>query len=105
MNTWLIGNHPIGHHAFTFPTPTLTTLAANPLVPTSFATRHGEEGLQRQELGEKVFFMKARIMAGQADLSRNALGDTEFAWLSKEEVEGVVGRGYWRSVRNMLTER
>lgn len=59
----------------------------------------------REEYGEKVFFMKARIMAGQADLSKNEYGDQEFKWLAKEEVQDVVTQAYWSSVKNMLTER
>lgn len=49
--------------------------------------------------------MKARIMAGQADLSNNEFGNTEFKWLPKEEVEKLVTPRYWSSVKNMLTER
>ena len=105
MNTWIVGNHPIGHHAYTYALPQLSTLTANRLVPTSTVARRGEEGAQREEFGEKIFFLKARIMAGQADLSKNEYGDSEFQWLVKEEVKGVVTPGYWSSVRNMLTER
>ena len=105
MNTWIVGNHPIGHHAYTYTLPQLSTLTANRLVPTSTVARRGEEGVQREEHGEKVFFLKARIMAGQADMSANEYEDTEFQWLVKEEVKSVVTPGYWSSVRNMLTER
>ncbi|KAI7205887.1 hypothetical protein KC324_g22 [Hortaea werneckii] len=94
MNTFLIGNHPIGHHAQKYRSPITSTLSANRLVPTSTIARAGEEGSVREEYGEKVFFMKARIMAGQADLSRNEYGDQEFKWLAKEEVQDVVTTGY-----------
>lgn len=105
MNTWVVGNHPIGHHAQSYASPILSKLTANALVPTSSAARNGEEGAEREEYGEKAFFMKARIMAGQADLGANAYGDSEFRWLAKEEVQKVVTREYWHSVRNMLAER
>ncbi|KAI6868117.1 50S ribosomal subunit L30 [Hortaea werneckii] len=105
MNTFLIGNHPIGHHAQKYTRPITSTLSANRLVPTSTIARAGEEGSVREEYGEKVFFMKARIMAGQADLSKNEYGDQEFKWLAKEEVQDVVTQAYWSSVKNMLTER
>jgi large subunit ribosomal protein L46 len=116
MNTWVVGNHPIGHHVHNYPSKRLaepgqtpqgiiTTLTGNRLVPTSLKSRNGEEGTQREEFGEKVFFMKARIMAGQADLSKNEFGDSEFRWLTKEEVRGVVTKGYWSSVANMLAQR
>lgn len=87
MNTWVVGNAPIGHYSFNFP-KAITNSSA-----------------KTQEVGEKVFFMKARIMAGQADLSNNAYGDKEFKWLAKEEIEGLVTPKYWSSVRNMLAER
>ncbi|KAK5130126.1 hypothetical protein LTR08_002466 [Meristemomyces frigidus] len=105
MNTWIVGNHPIGHYAYTYPVPKTSTLTANRLVPTSSAARRGEEGVQREEFGEKVFFLKARIMAGQADMKKNEYGDGEFRWLAKEEVKEVVTPAYWSGVRNMLTER
>lgn len=87
MNTWVVGNAPIGHYTLDFP-KAITNTANN-----------------AEEVGEKVFFMKARIMAGQADLANNAFGDSEFKWLSKEEVQKVVKPKYWASVRNMLVER
>ncbi|KAK4546625.1 hypothetical protein LTR36_001842 [Oleoguttula mirabilis] len=105
MNTWIVGNHPVGHHAYTYALPILSKLAANKLVPTSAAARRGEEGEEREEFGEKAFFMKARIMAGQADVSKNEYGHSEFQWLAKEEVKKAVTPGYWSSVRNMLAER
>ncbi|KXL43796.1 hypothetical protein M433DRAFT_155467 [Acidomyces richmondensis BFW] len=118
MNTWIVGNHPIGYHHADFKPPSslssdriqkpysiISKLTANPLVPTSSAARAGEEGTEREEFGEKVFFMKARIMAGQADLSKNLFGNEDFRWLAKEEVKGVVTPEYWSSIRHMLAER
>ena len=99
MNTWIVANHPIGHFTYPFSKPTIAKIPTNALVPTS------REEKEREEYGEKVFFMKARIMAGQADLSKNIFGDTEFAWLAKEEIAKRVSLGYWASVKNMLTER
>lgn len=99
MNTWIVGNHPVGHYAFTFPRSQLTKIAPNRLVSTS------NDEIEQDEYGEKVFFMKGRMMAGQADISKNEFGDKDFQWLAKEEIEGVVGAKYWSSVRNMLTER
>ena len=99
MNTWMVGNHPVGHHASNFASPILSKVPANRLVTTSV------EEFEQEEYGEKVFFMKGRIMAGQADLSQNEYGDREFQWLAKEEVKEKVEPGYWKSVRNMLTER
>ncbi|KAL0263174.1 hypothetical protein SLS55_002152 [Diplodia seriata] len=87
MNTWVVGNHPVGHYQFDFP-KTITN------------TDNGVE-----ELGEKVFFMKARIMAGQANLEENKYGLVDFRWLAKEEIEPIVTMRYWSAVQDMLMAR
>lgn len=87
MNTWVVGNAPIGHYSGNFKN----------------AITNSEKG--RQEVGERIFFMKARIMAGQANLKANAFGDSEFKWLSSEEIQQFVTRKYWSSIANMLTGR
>ena len=58
-----------------------------------------------QTLGEKVFFMRARIMAGQANLTENAFGLKDFKWLAREELKGSVESTYWESIKNMLPSR
>jgi len=87
MNTWVVGNVPIGHYNYKFPKAILNK----------------EKGVEEQ--GEKTFFMKARIMAGQANLAENKLGLADFKWLSKDEIEKTVSPRYWSSVRNMLADR
>lgn len=99
MNTWVIGNHPIGHYINAFKSPILSKIPPNRLVSTS------KEELEQEEYGEKVFFLKSRIMAGQADIAKNEYGDKTFSWLAKEEIEKLVDSQYWSYVRNMLTER
>jgi large subunit ribosomal protein L46 len=86
MNTWIVGNSPVGFHQFN-----------NPKKVTN------DKGIT--ELGEKTFFMKGRIMAGQANLEKNSLGLKDFKWLAKEEIEKTVLDRYWAAVRNMLPER
>lgn len=54
---------------------------------------------------EKTFFMKARIMAGQANITDNKLEVADFRWLAKEEIEKVVTPNYWSAVQDMLAER
>ena len=99
MNTWIVGNHPIGHFATSdFAAPALAKIRANPLVSTSTE-------FEQAEYGEKVFFMKGRIMAGQADLTKNDYGDKDFQWLAREEVQEKVSKGYWDAIRGMLTDR
>ena len=87
MNTWIVGNAPIGHYSYDFP----KTLD-NP-----------DRGTK--EMGEKVFFMKGRIMAGQADLKENQMGLRDWRWACKEEVKGLVTARYWSMVQDMLLDR
>jgi large subunit ribosomal protein L46 len=63
------------------------------------------EPFEQEEYGERVFFMKTRIMTGQLNLAKNEYGDEEFQWLTKEEIVGRVSEDYWHQVRNMLAER
>lgn len=100
MNTWIVGNHPVGHFHFDYPKPQLLTLKHHKPDSEVESPFYKEE-----QHGEKVFFMKARIMAGQADLTKNIYGDQEFMWLAKQEIEEKVTPKYWSSVRNMLAER
>jgi large subunit ribosomal protein L46 len=87
MNTWVIGNAPIGYCQDNKEiTSTNPTDSAKP-----------EQSL--------TFFMKARIMAGQVDLVQNALGILDFKWLPKEEIRLLVDPTYWRNVVNMIASR
>jgi large subunit ribosomal protein L46 len=84
MNTWLVGHAPIGHYI------------TNPRI---------NEDSSLTKPGEKTFFMKARIMAGQANLQGNIYGLEDFKWLTKQEVEKHVGLKYYSWVKNMLADR
>lgn len=85
MNTWIVGRAPIAHHI------------VKPVL--------GEDGASVVQRGEKTFFLKGRIMAGQADLSGNKLGLTDFNWLTREELQEVLSERYYHSVRNMMELR
>ena len=87
MNTWIVGHHPIGHYASHFSTPTPSP------------------NQKLVELGEKQFFMKGRIMAGQANLTNNQLGLQEFRWLTREEIQQLVTPKYWSMTEAMLGDR
>ncbi|KAL2011327.1 hypothetical protein VTN00DRAFT_4045 [Thermoascus crustaceus] len=87
MNTWMVGYHPIGHFVYNLRKPQI------------------DEKAKIELLGEKTFFMKGRIMAGQADLSVNTLGLKDFRWLAKEEIEKYVIPQYYSSIKNMLADR
>ena len=92
MNTWIVGNAPVGHYVSKAPAPGMK--------PEGEVV--GEADPQKQ--GEKTFFMKARIMAGQFDLSANKLGLKDYKWLAKEELEKEVDPVYWKAIRNMLVD-
>ncbi|KAJ5102196.1 hypothetical protein NUU61_004418 [Penicillium alfredii] len=87
MNTWTVGYHPVGHHVYDFRHP-------RPGQATG-TTLHGE----------KTFFMKGRIMTGQANLSANMQNLKDFKWLAKEEIPQYVLPQYFSNVKNMLSDR
>ena len=87
MNTWVVGNIPIGHQVYNYSQGIFT-----------------EE--KRSVLrGEKVFFMKARILAGQANLKDNQCGLEDFQWLAKEEIQKAFHPRDWNAVKTILPER
>ncbi|KAL8999099.1 MAG: hypothetical protein Q9169_001987 [Polycauliona sp. 2 TL-2023] len=87
MNTWVIGNIPLGHYIYNYGTAS-------------------EKSDKNEELrGEKFFFMKGRIMAGQANLADNKFGLTDFQWLAKDEIQKTLAPRDWNGVKNILSER
>lgn len=84
MNTWIVGHVPVGHH----------------IIKPRYA-----QDLSIEAAGEKTFFMKARILAGQADLKGNLFGLNDFKWLTKQELEKHVAPKYFSSIKNMLADR
>ena len=85
MNTWIVGRHPIAH------------FINKPIY------QEDEKTLKKR--GEKVFFLKGRIMAGQADITGNTLGVKDFKWLTQKELAEVVGIPYFLRIRNSLYQR
>lgn len=100
MNTWVVAHHPVAHFGRNFASPHLTTVRPNPLVTTA---RKAE--FEQEEYGEKIFFMKARIMAGQADLANNEFGYQDFCWLTWEEIKEKVDSQYFSQIRGMFPRR
>ncbi|MBE3047643.1 hypothetical protein IMZ48_35050 [Candidatus Bathyarchaeota archaeon] len=84
MNTWIVGRVPVAH------------LVSKPVT--------GPDGIETQR-GVKSFFLKGRIMAGQADLKGNRFGLTDFKWLTREELTGTLAPEYFHGVRNMMADR
>jgi len=101
MNTWIVGNHPVAYYDYTYPKPQISDLAYHQPPEGQVETNT----YKQEELGEKVFFMKARIMAGQADISKSIYGHQAFQWLTKSEIQPLVTPKYWSCVRHMLAER
>ena len=114
MNTWFIGNHPVGHmiryndfhsRSDTEEHPTSTSSTPGDAEPLA-----DSESESPSSLGEKTFFMKARIFAGQADVSKGVMGEEaeeieDFRWLSKDEIKEMVIPGYWARIKNMLADQ
>ncbi|CAH0049266.1 unnamed protein product [Clonostachys solani] len=84
MNTWIVGRVPVAH---TVKEP----------------VRDASGGVKSK--GEKTFFLKGRIMAGQADLKDNPFGYTDFKWLTREELEKELSPQDFKGVRNMMSDR
>ncbi|KAL4742383.1 ribonuclease H-like domain-containing protein [Aspergillus similis] len=87
MNTFMVGYHPVGHYVYNARKPRVDETTGATLA------------------GEKTFFMKGRIMAGQADLSANVQNLKDFKWLAKEEIAKYVLPPYYAAIKNMLAER
>ncbi|KAL9614607.1 MAG: hypothetical protein Q9167_000895 [Letrouitia subvulpina] len=87
MNTWVVGNIPLCHYKKVYPQ----------------AIEDRETGVQTR--GEKIFFMKARILAGQANITNNKFGLEEFQWLAKDEIQKIFHPSDWNAVKNVLVER
>ena len=87
MNTWVVGNIPVGHHVYNYRDSIVNEKTGSKL------------------LGEKVFFMKARILAGQANIKDNQFGLEDFQWLTKEEIQKAFHPRFWKAVKNILPER
>lgn len=110
MNTFFVGNHPVGHYVHKFASP--ISSPAPPSATTETSKASTKAPLKQYKAaegdmidGEKTFYMKARIMAGQADLAaakKNGVEIEDYKWLSKEEVEKHVHPDYWVRIKNML---
>lgn len=84
MNTWIVGHTPAG------------CFISKP--------RFSDDSMP-VEAGEKIFFMRGRIMAGQADLNGNLFGLNDFKWLTKQEVGKYVDSKYFSAIEKMMSDR
>lgn len=105
MNTWFVGNHPVGH-LVSMPQAKMVAKAKG---EESKAYQISEDDSAEKAIAPrgsigKTFFMKARIMAGQADVTA-ASEVKDFKWLAKDEIEKLFNPTYWSRVKNMLVEQ
>ncbi|KAL8958209.1 MAG: hypothetical protein Q9193_004687, partial [Seirophora villosa] len=95
MNTWIVGNIPLGHYVRNYQKPQVE----------KDNNKNNNNNTAREIKGTKNFFMKGRIMAGQANLKDNKKGLTDFQWLAKDEVQKILLPQDWSAVKNILAER
>lgn len=87
MNTWVVGNMPIGHQIY------------------NYAQAMTDKNNNAVTRGEKVFVMKARIMAGKVNLKNNNFDLSDHRWLTKEELKQHLSSRDWCAVKNILIGR
>ncbi|OSD02801.1 hypothetical protein PYCCODRAFT_1452020 [Trametes coccinea BRFM310] len=80
MDTWIVGKKPIAVY--------------QPSLPESVKKTLGGELY--------TFFLKAHILAGQ--VRPDGKNVTDFAWLTKQEIEPRVEKDYWASVKDILSD-
>ncbi|RKF64712.1 54S ribosomal protein L17, mitochondrial [Erysiphe neolycopersici] len=93
MNTWIVGHVPIAYHIL-------------PPLKRTIVNINDENKIKSPPIkNQAIFFMKGRIMAGQADLHDNYFNLDDFRWLTKEEVSNLVPSSLFSSVDNSMPER
>ncbi|KAK0228217.1 39S mitochondrial ribosomal protein L46-domain-containing protein [Armillaria fumosa] len=78
MDSWIVSRNPVG--VYKPPVPSIPGQFIRP---------------------EITFFFKAHIMAGQV---RPGEGVCDFAWLTKQEIEGKVEKNYWDGIKDILSD-
>lgn len=104
MNTWQVARHPVGYYKLDYSVPEPEPAPASEApseAPSSIPTVHETA----DQIGEKTFFIKTRIFAGQANVAQPTQTYEDFAWLTKEEVEAKVHPRYWNRIKNMLVSQ
>ncbi|KAK0732857.1 39S mitochondrial ribosomal protein L46-domain-containing protein [Apiosordaria backusii] len=103
MNTWIVGRVPVAHRVVE---PEWVVESESEPEPAPESEPESESKSKKfVRRGDKIFYLKGRIMAGQADLSGNTQGLTEFRWLTQKEMEKVLPREVWESVKGMVELR
>ncbi|KAI9903346.1 hypothetical protein N3K66_002698 [Trichothecium roseum] len=103
MNTWIVGRVPVAH--LVTPPPSSSSPSSSSSSSSASPSSPPPTAAGATARGQKTFFLKGRIMAGQANLAGNKLGYTDFKWLTREELEQELSPAYFKGVRNMMTDR
>ncbi|BFZ53411.1 hypothetical protein PYCC9005_000434 [Savitreella phatthalungensis] len=77
LKYWMVARHPVGHHAYEYATP------------------------RADHPGAKVFWLKARALAGKPVPAKQA-GVNAVAWLTREEIQQTVSEEYWAAIEELL---
>lgn len=93
MDTWVVSRNPVGVSK----SPAEATKDGQEVCAPLFVRNYYSH---RQQ--DVTFFYKAHIMAGQVRPTQASVSD--FAWLTKEEIESHVSKDYWESIKDMLSE-
>ena len=81
IHTWLVGNAPAAHQVI------------KPYKEPQPAP------------GQRTFFMRGRIMAGQVNLEGNAFGWADWKWVARDELEALLRPRLFAAIRNALADR
>lgn len=94
MDTWIVSRQPIGVYQPLLPTPETPQVSLICLFHCKFT----------YIWQTSTFFYKAHILAGQVNTDPAVSQTREFAWLTKQEIEGRLDRDYWLGVKDMLSD-
>ncbi|KAK9366088.1 39S mitochondrial ribosomal protein L46-domain-containing protein [Lipomyces kononenkoae] len=81
MNTWLVSNTPAAYHHYSY--------------KPEDKEKYG---------GAKIFYLKSRIFAGTF-VPQKGSGIVDYAWVTKDEIQDYVHKGYWASMANALSRQ
>ena len=105
LNTWFVGSHPVGHSVWKYRLGTTANEKLNETDTTSETSPETQVQTAHdaaEYVGDKTFFMKARVFAGQANVTDANGSYEDFKWLSKEEIKKHCKASYWSSIKDML---
>ena len=91
MDTWFVGRQPIGFYKE-------ASAKEQPGLKVDYIIKKAEKEVNKMF---QVFFMKARVYAGQVKLNKDFV---EFAWLTKDELVNYLSPEYYKSIKDCLSD-